>query len=90
VASALIGYATANGAGDLRRIVVYNNSPTDWHDCDVRLPNNRHFRMGDLEHGENDGVMLFRFDYDGAPPWPPFNGVTLVCREGVGRFNLTL
>ena len=76
--------------GDLRRVVIYNTSNRRWHDCDIRLPNNRHYRIGDLDRGDQDGVMLFRFEYDGSPAWPAFNGVTVVCREGVGRFPLSL
>ncbi len=80
---------TGEGAG--RRVIIKNQSNRDWHNCDVRLPNGKHYWIGDLDEGDDDGVMLFRFDYDrGAPPQPRMEGITVVCREGTGRFPISL
>jgi hypothetical protein len=87
---ALKGRVTVAGAGDLRRITVYNSSNHDWHDCDVRLPNNKHYLLGDLEEGDSEGIMFFRFEYDGVPKMAPLNQVFVICTEGVGQFNVSL
>ena len=84
------GRVTANGAGNMRRIVIYNTSSVDWHDCDVRLPNNRHYRIGDLDGGDDDGVLLFRFEYDSTPAWPATNAVRVICREGMSLFPVSM
>jgi hypothetical protein len=85
VANALIGHVTTNGA----RLIIYNSSNRDWHNCDVRLPNSRHYRIGDLDAYRDEGVMLFRFEHDGTP-YTQSNWVTVQCREGVSRFPLNL
>ena len=87
----LDGQVTMTGAGKGRRVIVKNRSRRDWHNCDVRLPNGKHYYIGDLDEGDDDGVMLFRFDYDTTgPEQPRMEGITVVCREGVGRFPISL
>ena len=87
----LDGEVTMIGAGQGRRIIVKNKSNRDWHNCDVRLPNGKHYWIGDLDAGDDDGVMLFRFDFDRTGPIPqPAEGVGIVCREGSGRYPISL
>ena len=87
----LDGLVTITGAGQGRRVIIKNRSPRDWHNCDVRLPNGKHYWIGDLDAGDDEGVMLFRFDYDRTIPEPArMEGITVVCREGTGRFPISL
>jgi hypothetical protein len=87
----LDGQVTMTGAGSGRRVIIKNRSNRDWHNCDVRLPNGKHYWIGDLDAGDDEGVMLFRFDYErGAPIPQPTEGVAVVCREGMGRFPISL
>lgn len=86
----LEGRASMTGVGDMRRILIKNSSTRDWHGCDVRLANGKHYWIGDLDAGDEDGIMLFRFELDKSPPVPKFEGVTVLCREGVGRFPISL
>lgn len=87
----LDGQVTITGYGEGRRVIIKNRSTLDWHNCDVRLPNGKHYFIGDLDAGDDDGVMLFRFDHDrNAPPLPKMEGISVVCREGTGRFPISL
>jgi len=87
----LDGTVRLTGDGARRRVVVLNKSNRDWHNCDVRLPNGKHYVIGDLDEGADDGVMLFRFEWDrGTPPPPQTDSITVTCREGVGRFPISL
>ncbi len=86
----LDGQVTVIGAGAGRRVIIRNRANRDWHNCDVRLPSGKHYRIGDLDEGEEDGVMMFRFDYDGAVQEPRAEGITVICREGTGHFQISL
>ena len=87
----LEGAVTITGAGEGRRVIIKNRSNRNWHSCDVRLPNGKHYFIGDLDEGDDEGVMLFRFDYDRTIPEPArMEGITVVCREGTGRFPISL
>ncbi len=87
----LDGQVKITGVSEGRRVVIKNRSNRDWHNCDVRLPNGKHYYIGNLDEGEDDGVMLFRFEYErGVAPPPPTEGITVLCREGTGRFPISL
>lgn len=87
----LDGHVTINGIDKGRRVIIRNRSNRDWHNCDVRLADGRHYWIGDLDAGDDDGVMLFRFEHDGPPPLQPlFEGIAVTCREGAGKFPISL
>ncbi len=87
----LDGTVRITGDGARRRLLVVNKSNRDWHNCDVKLPNGKHYNIGDLDEGEDDGVMLFRFEWDRrVPPPAPTDAITVTCREGTGRFPINL
>lgn len=87
----LDGFVTITGADRGRRVIIKNRSNRDWHNCDVRLADGRHYWIGDLDTGDDEGVMLFRFEHDGPPPTQPlFEGVAVMCREGAGKFPISL
>ncbi len=83
---ALVGAASVAGVGPLKRIKVYNRSKVDWHGCDVRLPNNRHYRLGNLQADSSEGILWFRFEADGVERDLPLDSVAVKCTEGAARF----
>jgi len=89
-AGGLVGGASASGFGSLKRITVRNDSKYDWHGCDVRLPNGRHYRLGELGADSSEGILWFRFDADGVERDVPLDSVLMRCNEGTGRFVFDL
>lgn len=87
----LDGHVAITGVDKARRVIIQNRSNRDWHNCDVRLPNGKHYWIGDLDEGDDEGVMLFRFDHDrNGPVQPAGEGIVVVCREGAARFPISL
>jgi hypothetical protein len=81
--------SVTGGALDARRVIVTNADSFDWHGCDVVLPDGRSFRLGHLDAGTDDGIMMFRFELLGQPR-DPQNLAVVHCAEGEGRFAMTL
>jgi hypothetical protein len=85
----LKGRASSSGAGKLRRITVYNDGNTLWTNCDVRLPNNKHYVVPKLAGGASEGIMFFRFEQDGVAYDKPVDSVLVKCHEGTSRFRFS-
>jgi hypothetical protein len=84
----LDGAVSVVGAGEGRRVIIKNRSNRNWHGCDVRLPDGKHYWIGDLDEGDDDGVMLFRFKFEPGVPPIRTEGITVTCREGASRFPI--
>ena len=89
-AGGLFGEASVAGLGPMKRITVYNRSKLDWHRCEVRLPNNRRFKLGNLQAESSEGILWFRFEADGEERDVPLDSVTVRCSEGAGRFVFSM
>ena len=90
----LRGHASVTGVGGglglgARRIILYNDSAANWTNCDLRLPNNKHYVLRSLEAHRDEGIMLFRFEQDGTPRDIPIEWVNVRCNEGQGRFGFS-
>jgi hypothetical protein len=86
----MVGGATVNGFGALKRITVRNDSKFDWHACEVRLPTNKRYRLGTLQADSSEGILWFRFDADGVERDVPVDSVLMKCSEGWARFEFGL
>ncbi len=86
----MLGSASASGFGSLRRIIVRNESKFDWHACEVRLPNNKRYRLGTLGADSSEGILWFRFEQDGVERDVPIDSVLMKCSEGWARFAFDL
>ena len=89
-AKALKGHAVLGGIGPAKRITVYNDGTTKWTNCEVRLPNNRHYKMAQLNAADQDGIMITRFDQDGTELDRPLDGVMVRCDQGASHFNFSM
>jgi len=74
--------------GAFSRVWLYNDSATTWSNCELRLPNNTHFKIESIRGRENDKVRLGAFEPDGPLKDVPINSVTVKCDQGVGKFPL--
>lgn len=86
----MLGSASVNGFGALKRITVRNDSKFDWHACEVRLPTNKRYRLGTLAAESSEAIMWFRFDQDGVERDLPIDSVLMKCSEGWARFSFDL
>ena len=85
----LEGEAAVSGALNLRRVHITNRSKRAWHRCDVRLPDGKRYLIAELGPGDEEGVMLTKFEDDSAQGKPWAGGVTVTCVEGTGRFAVS-
>jgi hypothetical protein len=68
----------------LQRLTLYNDGDATLHDCELRLPDNRHYRLtSPLGAKDHEGIMLFRFNQDGVALDRPLDFVEVKCKEGV-------
>jgi hypothetical protein len=87
--AALKGDASMGGFGPARRIWVQNNGSGTWSSCDLRLPNNKRYRMtAPLGPGQGDGIMLMKFVQDGVEHDVDLTWLDVKCNEGSVRLTL--
>ncbi len=86
----LQGIARKTGGWIGTRIIIKNTSNIRWNRCDVRLPDNRHYRIDSLEAHEEDGIMLNKFTQDGVHRDVAVDSVLVQCDEGVGKLPFAL
>lgn len=84
-ALALKGHAEM---GAFSRVWIYNDSPAPWSNCELKLPNNTHFKIEALPARSNDKVRMGAFEPAGPVKDVPINSVTVTCDQGVGKFPL--
>jgi hypothetical protein len=85
---ALSGHAKMSGFGPTRGITLYNDGDFGWRNCDLRLPDNRHYFMDELSSHDEEHVAMFRFKQDGAPRDVEVNSVVVHCEEGAAKLSL--
>lgn len=80
----LQGHASYHGFGPTatHKVVINNDGPTLWTECDVRLPTNKHFVLKELAAGESESIMMMRFAQDGAELDRPLDSVDVKCEQG--------
>jgi hypothetical protein len=67
----------------LQRLYLHNDGKLPLHKCELRLPDNRHYYMSDgLAAGDQEAIMLFRFNQDGTPLDRPLDSLKVKCDEG--------
>jgi hypothetical protein len=86
----LQGIARKTGGWIGTRIIVKNTSTIRWTRCDVRLPDNRHYRIDSLDPREEEGIMLTKFTQDGVRRDVAIDSVLMQCNEGVGKLPFAL
>jgi hypothetical protein len=86
----LKGRAELGGIGPAKRITLYNDSSFEWTQCDLRLPNNKHYTLGNLRSGDQDGILVSRFTQDGVQFDKPLDGLTVKCNEGTAKFVFSM
>lgn len=86
----LKGRAELGGIGPAKRITVYNDSSFEWTQCDLRLPNNKHYSLSNLRSGDQDGILVSRFTQDGVQFDKPLDGLTVKCNEGTAKFVFSM
>jgi hypothetical protein len=89
-APGLKGHAAFGGIGPAKRITLYNDSSAPWTNCELRLPNNRHYRMASLRAGDQEGVMITRFSQDGTELDRPLDSIAVRCDQGASRFSFSM
>jgi len=80
----LKGHASYHGFGPTatHKVVINNDGPTLWTECDIRLPTNKHFVLKELAAGESESIMMMRFAQDGAELDRPLDSVDVKCEQG--------
>ncbi len=86
----LQGIARKTGGWIGTRIIIKNTSSIRWNRCDVRLPDNRHYRIDSLDPREEEGIMLTKFTQDGVHRDVAIDSVLVQCTEGVGKLPFAL
>lgn len=85
----LTGHAEFGGVGPMKRITVYNDQSSAWTKCEVRLANNKRYKLSELGANSSEGMMLFRFEQDGVETDATIDGVKVKCAEGEGNFTFS-
>ncbi len=78
------------GIGPAKRITLYNGGETGWANCEVRLPNNKRYKLGALKGRDYEGIMITRFNQEGTELDRPLDGVVVKCDQGSAHFNFSM
>ena len=86
---ALKGHAQIGGLGPVQRITIHNDGTVNWSNCELRLPNNKHYKMAALRGNDSDGIMITRFVQDGVEIDKPLDSMVVKCDQGSATFKFT-
>lgn len=86
----LKGAASVIGLGPAKQITVRNQGTVLWTNCDLRLPDNRHYKLAQLRGNDQERIFLHVFKQDGTELDRPLDSIVVKCDQGTSRFNFSL
>ncbi|MBJ6766074.1 protein kinase [Myxococcaceae bacterium JPH2] len=89
VAKSLKGRVVLGGIGPLKRLVIHNLETRPWTSCDLRLANNKQYRLAHLAAGDQESIALARFRQDGVELDTDLSWVDVKCAEGSARMSFS-
>ena len=87
----LKGHVKVLGFGPLtKKMILYNEGSTAWTQCELRLPNNKHYKLPKLDAADQERILFSRFVQDGTAYDKPIDSVTVKCAEGEAKFTFSI
>jgi serine/threonine-protein kinase len=87
-AVSLRAYAKKAGFGPWRHVTVFNRSKTTWTRCELRLPDNRHAFIDELEGGDEESINMMKFKQDGPELDQDDTWLRVRCAQGTARVEI--
>jgi hypothetical protein len=73
----------------LGRIIVYNQSPNNWSDCELRIADQKHTKLPKLEANDHETFLSAKFGKDEFKKEDvPADMLLVRCKEGESKFKL--
>jgi hypothetical protein len=69
-------------------VTVFNRSKTTWTKCELRLPDNRHAFIDELEGGDEESINMMKFKQDGPELDQDDTWLRVRCAQGTARVEI--
>ncbi|PTL75582.1 serine/threonine-protein kinase [Vitiosangium sp. GDMCC 1.1324] len=89
VQKSLKGRASLGGIGPLKRLVIHNMETRPWTACNLRLANNKQYKLTHLAAGDQESIAMARFRQDGEELDAELTWVDVKCAEGSARLGFS-